>query len=91
MSSIFGALYVCARKLLSRKPTTPNLSPTQLPDRDKELVRVRALTDQVWAELSEELPDIERIARDGPNGSDDDTLIVRTVFCAALGRLELGE
>lgn len=50
-----------------------------------KLVKVQALADQAWKGNEAFLPDIERIAKTGLNGSERDELILRQVFYSVVG------
>lgn len=55
------------------------------------LARAQSLADQHWRAFKAHLPDLERIAAEGPNDSERDQLIVRAVFHGALGDIRLRE
>lgn len=52
---------------------------------EQEILRIEAIGHQAWGAWEQRLPDIERIAESGPNGSEDDTYIVQGVFSAVVG------
>jgi hypothetical protein len=54
---------------------------------NNERLRLQAMGDQAWASAMEFLPDIERISRQGLNGSERDQKIVRMIFSLIAGDL----
>ena len=54
-------------------------------DREKQILRSKALEDQAWRAWQECLPDIERIAEHGPSPGDESIII--GVCALAAGKL----
>ena len=55
----------------------------------KNEMLARSLSNQLWAAIRSRMGAVERIAENGPNDDTDDRELVRRVFYAVLGELNM--